>query len=167
MSVLEKIVYWGAKIQLYLGVAALFAIIVSMTGGIIMRFIGHPFAWTEELCTVLFVWLSFMGASVAAWQRRHICVDNIVGKLNPAMAKTMKIIILALILVFLVVLFAGAVKFLPRTVHATTVALGIPRYASYVPIAICSFYMFFAYLYDLLTVIRLPVTASTASQACS
>jgi TRAP-type C4-dicarboxylate transport system permease small subunit len=154
MSILKKFVDWGAKIQLYIGVAVLFAIVASMTAGVFMRFIGYPFTWTEELCTVLFVWLSFMGASVASWQRRHICVDFITGRFSPAIAKTVKTITLALVLVFLAFLFVGAVKFLPKTVHATTVALGIPRTASYLPITICSFYMFFAYLYDLLTTLK-------------
>ncbi|MDR2945460.1 MAG: TRAP transporter small permease subunit [Candidatus Adiutrix sp.] len=154
MKVLKLIVDWGAKIQLHIGAAALFAIVVSMTAGVITRFFGHPFDWTEELCTVLFVWLSFMGAGVAAQQRRHICVDYIVAKVSPKAARTVKIVTLILVLVFLVVLFGGAVKFLPKTIYARTVALGIPRTVSYIPVAICSFYMFFAYLYDLLTELR-------------
>ncbi len=161
MKILKLIVDWGAKIQLHIGVAALFAIVVSMTAGVITRFWGHPFDWTEELCTVLFVWLSFMGAGVAAQQRRHICVDYIVAKFSPATARTVKIVTQVLVLVFLAVLFAGAVKFLPRTVHARTVALGIPRTVSYIPILICSFYMFFAYLYDLLAEIRPGASAKS------
>jgi|GEM_PF-1284803 len=166
MKALKLFVDWGAKLQLAIGVLVLFSIVASMSGGIFMRFIGHPFTWTEELCTVLFVWLSFMGASVASWQRRHICVDLIVGKFSPAAARTVKIATLVLVLVFLAFLFVGAVKFLPRTVHATTVALGIPRTVSYIPITICSFYMFFSYLYDLLCVLKTPAEeADPAVQA--
>jgi TRAP-type C4-dicarboxylate transport system permease small subunit len=156
MKMLKLFVDLGAKLQLAIGTLVLFTIVASMSAGIFMRFIGYPFTWTEELCTVLFVWLSFMGASVASWQRRHIYVDYIVGKCSPAAAKAVKIVTLVLVLIFLLVLFIGAVKFLPRTVHATTVALGIPRTASYIPITICSCYMFFAYLYDLLIALKTP-----------
>lgn len=156
MNILKSIADWGGKLQLYLGVAALFIIVASMTVGVITRFFGHPFDWTEELCTVLFVWLSFMGAGVAAQHRRHICVDYIVAKVSPAAARTVKIVTLVLVLVFLVILFVGAVKFLPTTVYAKTVALGIPRTVSYIPIAICSFFMIFTYLHDLITEIRTP-----------
>ena len=167
MKALKLFVEWGAKLQLGIGVLVLFTIVASMTAGIFMRFIGYPFTWTEELCTVLFVWLAFMGASVASWQRRHIYVDYLVAKCKPEVAKIVKIVSQILILIFLAVLFVGAVKFLPRTVHATTVALGIPRTVSYIPITICSFYMFFAYLYDLLTTIKNPDEEQNVGQTLS
>jgi C4-dicarboxylate transporter DctQ subunit len=164
MNALKNIVNWGAKIQRWIGVIVLFTIIASMTSGIFVRFIGYPFAWTEELCTVLFVWLSFMGASIAAQQRRHLCVDFIVGKFSPSVARTVQIITLITILFFLVVLCIGSIGLLPRTVHARSVALGIPRTVSYIPIAICSFYMFFAYLYDLLLLFRPHAPDNPAAQ---
>ena len=165
MNILKNIVDWGAKIQLYIGAAVLFVIVASMTAGIITRFAGSPFIWTEELCSILFVWLSFMGASVAAQQRRHICVDYFVGLFNPKAAKTVKIITQALILIFLAVLFVGGCYLLPRSIHATSVALHIPRTVSYIPITICSFYMFFVYLYDLLAELKPPAAASSPAAA--
>ena len=57
---------------------------------IVSRFIiKAPISWTEQLLTVLFVWSSYLGASVAVANRSHFEVDIFVTLLP---AKTMKIV---------------------------------------------------------------------------
>jgi len=147
---------------LFIGVIAMAGIVCVMSAGVIARYVfNSPFDWTEELATVLFIWLSFMGTSVATWQRRHVNVDFIVGMFKPSVAKIARIISIIIVLIFLVFMCIGSFALLPKVLIQRSVALGIPRYVSYLPITICSFYMIFAFFLDLINTIKDPSEAVT------
>jgi TRAP-type C4-dicarboxylate transport system permease small subunit len=46
-----------------------------------------PIAWTEELATMLFAWLVFIGASVALKKNEHFAIDVVVKLLPTSMGK--------------------------------------------------------------------------------
>jgi len=137
-------------IQRAIGALCLLGIVLIITAGIISRyFFNSPFTWTEELATILFIWLSFMGAGAVAGKRAHVAVDFLTGKFSPRVRDRVRIVCSLLIILLLGVMFLGGILLLPKMTHVT-IALRIPRYFYYIPITVSSFYMIMVYVEDLL-----------------
>mgnify|MGYP003608844836 FL=1 len=46
-------------------------------------FLLQSLSWSEEVARYLFVWLTFLGASVVARSRSHITVESVVNRIKP------------------------------------------------------------------------------------
>lgn len=155
LTKLKYIIAWGAKIQLVAGVLTLATVVITITAGIISRYIfNSPFDWTEELCTILFIWLSFLGAGVASAKRRHVAVDFITGKLPARYMNLVRIVTNALIIALMVLIACGSVILLPQMSSHTSTALNIPKLYYYLPIAIVSIYMTLVYTAELIEAVQ-------------
>ena len=129
-----------------LGTALLMVLVVSITVGIIARYVFRsPFVWTEELSTFLFIWLSFMGAAAASYDKRHVAVDYLYNKMPLSVQHVVKLITFILIMIFMVLLVVSTFILMPHVPYKS-VALKIPRSAYYVAICLASAEMFFIYL---------------------
>ena len=154
LKVLNNIIYRGFYILRAVAALCLLTIVVSITAGIISRYVfNKPFTWTEELSTILFIWLAFLGAATVSAKRSHVAVDFITDKFPAAMQRAIRIITSFLIMVLLVIMFVGSIVLVPTMTHKT-VALQIPRYFNYFPIMIASFYMLLVYLEDVIKIFR-------------
>jgi TRAP-type C4-dicarboxylate transport system permease small subunit len=73
---------------------------------IIFRYVfAASLSWSEEVARYLFVWLTFLGASVVAKSRSHITVESIVDAIKSEIVrKSLKTLADVLVLVFLWVL---------------------------------------------------------------
>ncbi len=97
---------------------------------VIMRYVfNNPFVWSEELSIAAFVYMTFLGISVAYAQDRYLWVDAFVA----ALPRTAAIIVNGLVLVFsagffiLVGILMVKVMVVTWNVGLTTAALEIPR----------------------------------------
>jgi len=88
---------------LVMGFAAMTIIIFLQ---IIFRyFLLQSLSWSEEIARYLFVWLTFLGASVVARSRSHITVSSIVNSIKPErIRKGFQTIAEILVLLFLYIL---------------------------------------------------------------
>ncbi len=87
-----------------------------------------PSSWTDELATLLIIWVAMLGASVAFIRNNHLGVDYFVGKLAPRPRLLTELIVQVLVGVFaLVVLLLGGVKLVTLTLLTEQVspALGV------------------------------------------
>ena len=151
VTFLKKIIAVIDKILLVASIAGLFCIIASATLGIFSRkLFNRPFAWTEELCTFLFIMVSFFGAACCAYRRREIIVDYFIDKIPEKFIRPMNIVIKAMILAFIAMIIVGGVRLQPRMAISVSVALGIPRNYYYMPILISASAMFLIYAVDLI-----------------
>lgn len=67
-----------------MSVVLLAGVCVLVAFNVLSRYLlQHPSAWAEELCTYLFVWMVFIGASLALKRREHFAVDCFVERLSP------------------------------------------------------------------------------------
>jgi TRAP-type C4-dicarboxylate transport system permease small subunit len=81
--------------------AILFSLLVV---GVIARYIfSSPIVWQYELSQVLFVWLMFLGSSVAFYNFDHITIDAFVDIL-PRMARNITIFLVRLGILFISIL---------------------------------------------------------------
>jgi len=55
--------------------------------------VRRPSAWTDELATLLVIWLALLGASAAFGSRAHLGVDFLVRQLTPGQRRTAEILV--------------------------------------------------------------------------
>lgn len=150
MEALKKLNYFFYFISKKIGAAMLLALILTITAGVTARYVfGSPFTWTEELATFIFIWISFMGAVTASYDKRHVAVDFLVTKLPQRVQDVIKLFTYVAILVFVVLLVYGSFVLFPTMKHVS-VALRLPKWLYYIPVCTASVEMFFIYLAEML-----------------
>lgn len=66
-------------------VVLLIAMTLLVTVGVFFRYVlGASLIWYDEFASYLLVWLTFYGAVMAAYHRRHIAFETLVERLRPA-----------------------------------------------------------------------------------
>src|SRR5215475_11708455 len=68
------------------GAAALLVVadIVILLAGVVSRYVFHqPILWSDELASILFLWMAMLGAVVALRRGEHMRMTAIVGKVSP------------------------------------------------------------------------------------
>ena len=73
---------------------------------VLFRYVlNRPLAWTEELASLLFAWLTFVGAYVGFRTRSHIRIDTLTILLPPAFRRAIRqcvdLCVLALLAIFI------------------------------------------------------------------
>lgn len=151
MKLVKKFIQIFGNIQLYGGVCCVLVIIVSVTAGVVSRkAFNAPLSWVEELCTFMFIYLSFFGASVAAMKGKHVSADFLTAKLSKEMQEVLVIVQRVIILVLLAFIFVGAIVLQPKMAGHSSTNLDIPKNFYYLPILFSSFYMFVVYAVELI-----------------
>ena len=117
--------------------AVVLAIILSsVTAGIVSRYIfNNPFMWTEELCTIMMVFLAFFSAPLATISKEHIVADFFKNLIPAKYGRIMGIIIRLFEIAFFTMLAISCIKYIPGRTFKTTV-LRFPRYGYYIPVLI-------------------------------
>ncbi len=92
--------------EVYLGVVVFSALIVSIFLEVFFRYVlNAALVWYDEFASYLLVWLTFYGAVVAAYRRRHIGFEMVVERLLPGTRRVVELVGEASVLGFQVVLF--------------------------------------------------------------
>lgn len=100
-----------------------FAILLT---GVISRFVLHaPIVWTDELASILFLWLAMLGAVVALRRGEHMRMTALVGKLQPGTRAVLDAVAVAACLAFLAMVAWPSLEYAIDEVAITTPALGI------------------------------------------
>ena len=151
LNILNKIIKIGDRVYVSLAIVLMMILIISVSAGIVARyFFRAPFIWTEELVTMLFIWISFLAAAVAAARGKLVVVDVFVVKMSPSVQKVIGIILDLLAMIFLAMVIIGSIRLLPRMFVATTVALNVPRVIYYIPVFVSSVLIFLTQLESLI-----------------
>ncbi len=67
-------------------------LVLDVLWGVFSRFVlASPSRWTEEVATILLIWVSLLGAAVTFSRKEHLGVDYLVKKLDPAARRLMTI----------------------------------------------------------------------------
>ena len=83
-------------------------LVLDVLWGVFSRYVlGAQSRWTEELATILLIWVSLLGASVAFAAKAHLGVDYFVGKLDEGAQKLVEGAVLILIMLFTAFAFVG------------------------------------------------------------
>ena len=90
-----------------LGICTLFAILISMSLQVFMRYIAnHALIWPEGLCKILFIWMSYIGVGIEIKLKGHLLIDFVINFLLSESQKIILQYIYSFFILFLVILFS-------------------------------------------------------------
>jgi tripartite ATP-independent transporter DctM subunit len=119
----------GLRHAVELPTAALVLVeIVVLLAGVISRFVfHHPFVWSDELASILFLWLAMFGAVVALQRGQHMRLTAVASALPPAWQDAARVLAVAVPALFLLILLPWARDYADDEWFIETPALGLPN----------------------------------------
>jgi tripartite ATP-independent transporter DctM subunit len=102
--------------------------IVILFAGVVARYGLHrPLIWSDELASILFLWLAMLGAAVAFRRSEHMRMTAIVANARPAMRAYLDVVATSAALAFLLLIAWPAYEYAHEESFITTPALQIPN----------------------------------------
>jgi tripartite ATP-independent transporter DctM subunit len=132
-SLLGLMVEIPAAILVVAEVAILFA-------GVIARYVLHqPLIWSDELASMLFLWLAMLGAAVAFRRAEHMRMTAVIGSATPALRFYLDAVATCAALAFLILIVHPSYDYAYEESFITTPALQIANSwrAAALPVGIC------------------------------
>ncbi|RZM01800.1 MAG: TRAP transporter small permease subunit, partial [Variovorax sp.] len=106
--------------------ALVLAEIVVLFAGVMARYAFHaPLVWSDELASILFLWLSMLGAVVALRRGEHMRMTAVVGKVGPSTRRLMEALAVAASLAFLALVLWPAYEYAADEAFIVTPALEV------------------------------------------
>jgi tripartite ATP-independent transporter DctM subunit len=119
--------------------------IVILFAGVVARYgLQRPLIWSDELASILFLWLAMLGAAVAFRRSEHMRMTAIVASAKPALRAYLDVVATCAALAFLVLIVKPAYEFAYDESFITTPALQIPNAwrAAALPTGVCLMALF-------------------------
>ncbi len=119
--------------------------IVILFAGVVARYGLHqPLIWSDELASILFLWLAMFGAAVAFYRSEHMRMTAIVASAGPSMRAYLDVVATCGALAFLLLIVAPSYEYAYEESFITTPALQIPNFwrAAALPVGICLMALF-------------------------
>jgi tripartite ATP-independent transporter DctM subunit len=119
--------------------------IVILFAGVVARYGLHrPLIWSDELASILFLWLAMLGAAVAFRRAEHMRMTAVVASARPAMRAYLDVVATCAALAFLLLIAWPAYEYAYEESFITTPALQIPNTwrAAALPVGICLMALF-------------------------
>jgi tripartite ATP-independent transporter DctM subunit len=125
----------AASLDVWLGMlveipAALLVVaeIVILFAGVVARYGLHrPLIWSDELASILFLWLAMLGAAVAFRRAEHMRMTAVVASAGPATRAYLDVVATSAALAFLLLIAWPACEYAYEESFITTPALQIPN----------------------------------------
>ena len=103
------------------------SMVVVTTLGVFFRYVlNDALPWAEEADRYLFIWLSFVGASITMRHKAHIAVDLLLRYVSPVWHHRLVLAAQALVLVFLGLVFWASLPVIELTSETRATATDIP-----------------------------------------
>src|SRR4051812_7143000 len=100
--------------------------IVILFAGVVARYALHrPLIWSDELASILFLWLAMLGAAVAFRRGEHMRMTAVVASARPATRAYLDVVATVAALAFLVMIAWPAWEYAYEESYITTPALQI------------------------------------------
>src|SRR4029077_16090352 len=125
----------AARIDSWLGrmvevpVALLTAIeVLILLAGVISRYVFHrPFTWSDELASILFLWLAMLGAVVAFRRGEHMRMSTLVARASPNWRVFFEAFAVAVAVAFLALVLYPTLEYALDEAAIVTPAMEIPN----------------------------------------
>jgi tripartite ATP-independent transporter DctM subunit len=100
--------------------------IVILLAGVISRYVfNSPLTWTDELASILFLWLAMFGAVIALRRGEHMRLTTLVNRLEPDRRAWVTLAAELVVAAFLLVIIFPAYEYFQDQLAITTPALEI------------------------------------------
>jgi tripartite ATP-independent transporter DctM subunit len=115
----------GAVVEI-LAATLVAAEIVILFSGVVARYVvNHPLIWSDELASILFLWLAMLGAVIAFRRDEHMRMTAAVGSLPALTRATFDLFATCAALAFLLLIAWPAYQYAQEESFITTPALGL------------------------------------------
>src|SRR5476649_1241342 len=102
--------------------------VVILFAGVVARYGLHrPLIWSDELASILFLWLAMLGAAVAFRRSEHMRMTAVVASAAPTMRAYLDMVATSAALAFLLLIAWPACEYAYEESFITTPALQIPN----------------------------------------
>ena len=109
--------------------------VAILAGGVFTRYVLRaPLVWTDELGTILFLWLAMLGSVVAYRRDEHIRLSVLVRRASPRVSEILTAVSSVVTAIFVIELMPASITFFRQEQIDVTPALSIPQ--SYVVLSI-------------------------------
>ena len=122
--------------------------VLILLAGVISRYLFHnPLVWSDELASILFLWLAMLGAVVAFRRGEHMRMSTLVASAPPRWRAFFEAFAAAVAIAFLALVLHSSVEYAVDEAAVVTPAMEIPNIwrASAIPIG-CALMLIFALL---------------------
>lgn len=115
----------GGLVETVAAVLVLFEIII-LGAGVTARYVFHaPLVWSDELASILFLWLSMLGAVVALRRGEHMRMTGLVSRVSPQTRALLEAVAITASIAFLLLIMPHAVEYAEEENFIVTPALEI------------------------------------------
>ena len=119
----ERALGWAVEVP---AAALVLADIAVLFAGVVARYVLHdPLLWSDELASILFLWLAMLGAVVALRRGEHMRMTALVSKLDSSRRALLEAVAIAACLAFLAMVAWPAWEYASEELAITTPALEI------------------------------------------
>ena len=106
-------------------VALLVAEVIILLMGVTTRYVFHtPLIWSDELASILFLWLAMFGAAVALQRTSHMRLSYVADRLPPAARAVAEVLAVGVPILFVALLMSPALDYADDQSFIETPALG-------------------------------------------
>ena len=126
--------------EVYAGAGIFIIMTILLFVQVVTRYcFGHAVTWAEEVATILFVWMVYLGVAAAVLSRKHLKIDAFVEMLPFKAKKTLLIISNVIFLAFSLYIIFPMMSLVNNYAakRATSPILKIPKALSYVVMPLC------------------------------
>jgi tripartite ATP-independent transporter DctM subunit len=119
--------------------------IVILFAGVISRYVLHaPLIWSDELASILFLWLAMLGAVVAFRRSEHMRMTALVASAGPGLRAYLDVVATCAALAFLLLIVHSSYEYAYEESFITTPALQISNTwrAAALPVGTCLMALF-------------------------
>ena len=139
----QKAPFWKKflnEFEIYIGAVIFIFMTILLFVQVVTRFVIHfSFTWTEEISTILFVWMTYLGIAAAVLRRKHLKIDAFVEAMPFKVKKALLIISNVVFIVFCFYIIFPLVNIVENYASrgAGTPILDIPNAVAYGMLPIC------------------------------
>ena len=125
-AVLDSVDRWAGRLVEWPAAALVVAEIGVLFTGVIARYVFHkPLVWSDELASIMFLWLSLLGAVVALRRGEHMRMTALVSRASPTARAFLDVLAVTASLTFLILIAWPAFDYAHEEAMVVTPALEI------------------------------------------
>jgi len=145
LKLFVKLRLWLIKVLEWVVILITGFLVIDVVWQVFSRYVlKSPSTWTEELATMLLMWVALLGASVAFHRKGHLGVDFFVNKLPAGNRNFVELLSYIVIAFFAVIIIYGGWRIVAFTLltNQLSAALEIKMGYVYLALPICGFFIF-------------------------
>lgn len=130
-SVTDRVFNVISKICEIVGIAGLLGIMFLLAAQTVLKWFSVSLLWSDELVSLLNIWLVFTAAAVVSYDNKHVQVDFFTSRMPKIMQILFDIVISVLCLYACYHVLSGGIVYLQKTRNIKTNILRLPGIALY------------------------------------